>query len=60
MNAARITASISTITSIGDSTSVSEASPKICEISTSTGASTRAICTGLLRITEKAYADWSR
>src|SRR5690349_20563618 len=58
MNAASTIASISTTTSIGESTNVNDASPKTCEIRTSAGASTSAIWIGLLRITEKAYADW--
>src|SRR4029079_19782966 len=57
MNAARMTDSSSTTTSIGDSTRVSDARPKTWEISTSTGASTRAISIGRVRITEQAYDD---
>src|SRR3954469_6926064 len=58
MKAARTIASISTTTSNGDSTSVNDASPKIWEISTSAGASTSAIWSGLFKITENAYDDW--
>src|SRR5689334_20361577 len=57
MNPASTIASSSDTTSIGLSTSVSEASPKIWETSTSTGARTSAIWIGLLSTIEKAYSD---
>src|SRR5262245_31950429 len=57
MNPARMIASSSDTTSIGLSTSVSDARPKICEMSTSTGARTSAIWIGLLSTIEKAYSD---
>ena len=44
--------------SIGLKTKVSEENPNTWLMITSKGASTKAICKGLLIITEKAYSDW--
>src|SRR6185312_317557 len=57
INAASTIARNMAAKSIGENTSVNEASPNTWLMITNNGASTSAICNGLLMITENAYSD---